>query len=149
MPPEPTLTFKTSQQQHLHQNDLRWDWAVGRDRPPLRERHDFAHEFERWYEQHRTTHPCIVALNANNQVVRFGFVAITPRVPAANLHNDRAAAEIQALFVAPISATTASEQNSSTTSSTSQEHEEPSGSPSIPAQAPSPPTTPQGSPTTP
>ncbi len=45
--------------------------------------------------------PCIIALNANDQVVGFGFVAITPRVPAADLDDDRAAAEIQAVFVAP------------------------------------------------
>lgn len=98
---EPTITFARPLPEHLRQvADLRWDWAVERGRPPLRERCDFAREFERWCEQNRATHSCIVALGLEADVVGFGFLAITPRVPAANLDDERLGAEIQAVYVA-------------------------------------------------
>jgi GNAT superfamily N-acetyltransferase len=79
---------------------LRWDWAVGNGHEVRTARTRFAEDFQRWCDAHKSSHMCVVGVDGDDQVVAFGFVALTPRVPAPNL-DERRSADVQAVFVTP------------------------------------------------
>jgi len=59
----------------------------------------FVEDFERWWQDHQRTHLCVVGLECG-EVVAFGFVALTPRVPGPHVPSRRSA-DVQAVFVVP------------------------------------------------
>jgi GNAT superfamily N-acetyltransferase len=86
--------------EHVHQvAALRWDWALGNGRDPQLSRHEFVESFEQWWRDHQHTHLCVVGLE-RDEVVGFGFVALTPRVPGPHVPSRRSA-DVQAVFVVP------------------------------------------------
>lgn len=76
---------------------LRWDLDNGRD--AQLSRHEFVESFEEWWRDHRRSHLCVVGLDGD-EVVGFGFVALTPRVPGPHVPSRRSA-DVQAVFVVP------------------------------------------------
>lgn len=78
---------------------LRWDWATARGREPRMAEAAFVETFEQWWRSHESTHLCVVGLERDD-VVAFGFVALTPRVPGPHVPSRRSA-DVQAVFVVP------------------------------------------------
>lgn len=78
---------------------LRWAWAVGNGRDPQLSEREFVGIFGQWWRDHERSHHCVVALDGS-EVVGFGFVALTPRVPGP-LVPCRRSADVQAVFVRP------------------------------------------------
>ena len=79
---------------------LRWDWAVPDDHEPRTSRDHCVENFQQWCEAHHSSHLCVVGVDQDDEVVAFGFVALTPRVPGPNL-DARKSADLQAVFVTP------------------------------------------------
>ncbi|MGH3483045.1 MAG: GNAT family N-acetyltransferase [Nocardioidaceae bacterium] len=79
---------------------LRWDWAVGNGLDAGRPRDEFVTDFVGWIQRHDDSHHCLVALGVDGEVVGFGFLALTPRVPAPHV-DDRVSGDVQAVFVRP------------------------------------------------
>lgn len=98
--PDPAVRLVRATAEHVRQvARLRWDWAIGNGRDPQLSRAEFVEGFEKWWHDHRRTHRCVVALNRDD-VVGFGFVALTPRVPGPHVPSRRSA-DVQAVFVLP------------------------------------------------
>ena len=73
---------------------------MANDAQPQAARGLFVESFQEWCEAHRASHLCVVGIDRDGAVVAFGFVALTPRVPAPN-QDARRSADVQAVFVAP------------------------------------------------
>ncbi len=98
--PDPDVRVVRAEAEHVRQvAALRWDWALGNGRDPQQSRPDFEEGFEQWCHDHRPTHLCVVGLE-RDQVVGFGFLALTARVPGPHVRSRRSA-DVQAVFVLP------------------------------------------------
>lgn len=99
--PRPFIRFERPGPERLSEvANLRWDWVVRNGHEARATRSRFAQEFLRWCEDHQSSHLCVVGVDGDDDVVAFGFVALTPRVPAPNL-GGRRSADVQAVFVRP------------------------------------------------
>ncbi|MCP3934927.1 MAG: GNAT family N-acetyltransferase [Actinomycetia bacterium] len=63
-------------------------------------RDHFTQGLQQWCEAHQGTHLCLVGIGEDDEVVGFGFVVLTARVPTASL-DERTSADVQAVFVTP------------------------------------------------
>ena len=98
--PDPAVRLVRATAEHVRQvARLRWDWALANGRDPQLSEDDFVESFEQWCHDHQQTHLCVVALG-RDEVVGFGFVALTPRVPGPHVPSRRSA-DVQAVFVVP------------------------------------------------
>ncbi|MCB9396159.1 MAG: GNAT family N-acetyltransferase [Acidimicrobiaceae bacterium] len=80
--------------------ELRWGWAVERGHTSQEPLEKFAVAFAGWCHAHQQSHRCVVALDADDAVVGFGFTVLTARVPTAS-SAPRWSADVQAVFVVP------------------------------------------------
>lgn len=95
------ISFQPAEPAQVRQvAELRWDWGIGNGHEARTTRDRFAEDFQRWFDAHRSTHLCVVGVDRDHEVVAFGFVALTPRVPAPN-RDERRSADVQAVFVTP------------------------------------------------
>lgn len=78
---------------------LRFDWALAGGHRPAESREEFVAGFVGWVAEHRGSHACRVVVDGG-EVVGFGFLAVTPRVPAPG-RPDRLSGDVQAVFVVP------------------------------------------------
>lgn len=98
--PDPDVRVVRAEAEHLRQvAALRWDWAVDDERRPQLSRDEFVASLEQWWRDHRPTHLCVVGLE-RDEVVGFGFVALTARVPGPHVPSRRSA-DVQAVIVLP------------------------------------------------
>lgn len=80
--------------------EQRFDWAVSNGHVPIRDKGAFIDGFLTWAREHGDTHQCLVVADSDDNVVGFGFLAVTGRVPVP--HRDgRCSGDIQAVYVAP------------------------------------------------
>jgi GNAT superfamily N-acetyltransferase len=80
--------------------EQRFDWAVSNGHAPIQDKSTFTSAFVNWAKEHDETHQCLVVIDGDDNVMGFGFLAMTQRVPAP--HRDkRWSADIQAVFVPP------------------------------------------------
>lgn len=80
--------------------ELRWELVGPNDREPGANRRRFVETFQQWCETHHSTHLCVVGVDRGDEVVAFGFVALTPRVPSPD-RDERKSADVQTVFVTP------------------------------------------------
>lgn len=95
------ISYMRPHPEHLRRvAGLRWDWAVAAGHVARDTRDRFVDDFQSWCEARQNSHLCLVALDADDKVVGFGFVVLTARVPTANV-DARCSADVQAVFVTP------------------------------------------------
>lgn len=98
--PVPVVRLERATAEHVRQvARLRWEWALANGRDPGTTESGFLGTFEQWWCEHGHTHLCVVGLE-REEVVAFGFVALTPRVPGPHVPSRRSA-DVQAVFVVP------------------------------------------------
>ncbi len=99
--PTPDIRFERPEPEQLRRvAELRWDGEVRDDPGPAETRGHFVDSFQQWGADHDASHLCLVGVDPDDDVVAFGFVALTPRVPSPSVATRRSA-DIQTVFVVP------------------------------------------------
>ena len=96
----PTVTFRSPDREHVDQVGARlWERFAGRDEPG-ESTEQFVERFRVWCESHATSHRPLVGVIDGDDVVAYGFTALTERVPRAG-NPLRLSADIQSVWVRP------------------------------------------------
>ena len=95
-----SVTFRSPAREHLEQVGVRlWERFAGKDEP-RESTEQFTARFLTWCEAHERSHRPLVGVVADDDVVAYGFIALTERVPRAD-NPLRLSADIQSVWVRP------------------------------------------------